>query len=178
MSDYVPFRLVAINLSVNTKTIPLLLFCRRCAVHMPGGQAGAEKVASKHWLVNYGHVSNALQFWTNVALKCWNTMESKCFWLMSYNPTIQPVRLGKYPNFFKRSPFKEQYAVGFCIEEAKPLSIDVFFHVNYNQHNVQNWIQLPYVDVTEVNVFKPSEGKIPQREITSHLSDNWETTQL
>lgn len=36
----------------------------------------------------------------------------------------------------------------FNMEEAKPLSAEEFFDVNYNQHNVQSLIQLPYVDVT------------------------------
>lgn len=33
------------------------------AVHIPGGQAAADEVASKHGFLNYGHVSSAFLFW-------------------------------------------------------------------------------------------------------------------
>lgn len=35
------------------------------AVHIPGGPAEAEQVASKHGFINYGHVSKSINIWTN-----------------------------------------------------------------------------------------------------------------
>lgn len=75
MLDYIPFRLVAINLSVDTKNNIITLVLQKVytdtwAVDITGGQAVAQQVASKHWLVNYRYVSYALQFWTYAVLKC------------------------------------------------------------------------------------------------------------
>lgn len=33
------------------------------AVHIPGGQEEADRIASKHGFINYGHVSKKLHFW-------------------------------------------------------------------------------------------------------------------
>lgn len=54
------------------------------AVHIPGGQAVADQIASKHGFINFGHVSYTLCFWTYAVLQCRDTVKSKCFPLIVY----------------------------------------------------------------------------------------------